>query len=267
MENMRSAAAMAQTYTTGPMFEVWRAKQAAGLWPSEVAMVRTHCSDLDAVICNVGCGAGRETFALHHWGYRNLSGVDFSETLVSAARRRSHHEGLSIRFEVASADQLPFAVASVDVITMFENIYGHIIPHSARVRSLAEGARVLKPGGRILMTVTSLHHSLLYRLYFQALELGRRFSNPTGMERGDKLLRHSQWPPGTGHRDAPRTHWFSPDEVPSDASRVGLTVLQQTTTNAVVRNPIADSVSYRGKGRLAFVLGRARVVLPQTGLP
>jgi SAM-dependent methyltransferase len=262
-----TADSMHKAYTAGPLFETWRAKQDMDLWPSELAMVRTHCQNPDALVANVGCGAGRETFALHRMGYRNLCGIGRSEALLDAARRRCSEQGLRIRFEVASAEQLPFAAESVDAITMFENICGHITPHSARLRSVAKAARVLKPGGKILLTVTSLHHSLLYMLYFQALELGRHLFNPRGMERGDKLLRRSVWPAGSSRRAAPRTHWFRPGEISSDASRVGLVVIQKTTTHALVLNAAADSLEYRGGGRLAFVLGRPDLALPQAGLP
>jgi SAM-dependent methyltransferase len=237
------------------MVEVWRSRQDAGLWPSERAMLQTHCRNLGAVVCNIGCGAGRETFALHKLGYQNLHGIDASETLLRAASARCREDGLKLHFEAAGADKLPFADATFDVITMFENLFGHITPHSARLQSLAEARRVLKPGGVILLTVTSLNHSRMYRFYFELLALVRRFYNPTGMESGDKPLKRGDWPPGAVRMTAPRTHWFSPDEIPADAKAVGLTVIQRTTTNAVARNPDADSFRYRGEGRLVYVLG------------
>lgn len=256
MNHTNAADSMIKTYTTGPLFKVWAAKQDAGLWPSELAMVRKHCQNPEATICNIGCGAGRETFALYRMGFRNLCGIDRSETLLEAACGRCRDEGLSIHFEAARADQLPFGEASLDVLTMFENLYGHITPHDARLRALAEARRVLRPGGVVLMTVTSMYHNVLYKLYIQALQLLRCLHNPGGMERGDKLLNRNHWPLGATRPTAPRTHWFCPEEVPADAARVRLTVIQRTTTSGVVRNPAADSLRYRGEGRLAYVLCR-----------
>jgi SAM-dependent methyltransferase len=265
MDHDSTADSMIEAYTAGPLFDTWRARQDAGLWPSELAMIQAHCRNPEAMICNIGCGAGRETFALYRRGCGNLVGIDCSEALLKAARGRCREEGLSIRFEAALADRLPFAESSIDVITMFENLYGHITPHDARLRSLVEARRVLKPGGVILMTVTSMHHSVFYRLYMHAIELLRCMEGPRGMEQGDKLLNRKRWPPGATRMTAPRTHWFRPEEIPADATRTGLTVIQRTTTNAVVRNSAADSLRYWGEGRLAYVLGRPTTADSQRG--
>lgn len=256
MSRMDAGLAMVRSYAAGPLYETWRSRQDAGLWPSELALIQTHCPEKKSAICTVGCGAGREAIALYRLQYADLCGIDSSERLLAAARDRCGAEGMSIRFELSGAERLPLAEASIDAITMFENIYGHITPHDVRLRALAEARRVLRPGGKVLMTVTSLRHRRLYELYFAALGQARRVYNPAGMEPGDKVLNRKEWPSGVTRLTAPRTHWFEPDEIPADAAVVGLSVVQRTTTDAVVSAPTQDSLTYRGAGRLVYVLGR-----------
>ncbi len=69
-------------------------------------------------------------------------GVDFSESMLALARRRYAH--LPIHWYWGDVQQLPFAEASVDVVTMGYGLRN--VPD--RQQCLREIWRVLKPGGR-----------------------------------------------------------------------------------------------------------------------
>ncbi|ESR24745.1 ubiquinone/menaquinone biosynthesis methyltransferase family protein [Lutibaculum baratangense AMV1] len=104
-------------------------------------------------LVDVACGTGRflrqvrEAFP----GLR-LTGIDLSQAYVEEARRHVGNLGRT-RFSVGMAENLPFADASVDIVT---TVYlFHELPPKIRREAAREFARILKPGG-ILVFMDSL---------------------------------------------------------------------------------------------------------------
>lgn len=98
-------------------------------------------------VIDIGTGTG--------WGARlaaglgaEVTGVDFAEGMIAAARTLSAHLGGGLAFEVAEAEALPFADASFDAAL---STYG-VMFSAAPERAAAEIARVLRPGGRMVLT-------------------------------------------------------------------------------------------------------------------
>jgi SAM-dependent methyltransferase len=243
--------AMAKLFGDGEYYAHWSKTRDRGLYPCEAAMVQTWCTHRDAAIVTIGCGTGRETFALYRLGYHNIRGVDCTEALLRIARDYAAAQHLAIPFDLASADALPLEDCSVDAITLFENLYGHITPYTARLAALAEARRVLRPGGLVFMTVTALAHRWRHYFYIRSLETLRLAYNPHSMEKGDKFMRRD---PRSQNRA--RSHWFRAYEVPDDAGRSGFAVLQQTTDRDIRLNPSGNSTRVHHGGRLLYVLGR-----------
>jgi ubiquinone/menaquinone biosynthesis C-methylase UbiE len=242
-------------YSTGAVYENWGSSRKRGLSDYESALIQTYCSDRDAAILTVGCGAGRETFALYKLGFRNVRGVDCTEALLQVAMNRNKEEGLSIELKLAMADNLPYPSNTFDIITVFENVYGHITPHSARMDSLTEIKRVLKPGGLVMIVVNSIYHRWRYFAAFKILETFRMLYNPNRMEKGDKFWGHARKVNPQGKAQV-KIHWFRPKEVPEDARKIGLSVLQATTIEGILKNPKVSSTKLRGQGWLIYVLQR-----------
>ncbi|HVS29242.1 MAG TPA: methyltransferase domain-containing protein, partial [Solirubrobacteraceae bacterium] len=97
-------------------------------------------------VVDLGCGAGDFTAALARAGVR-ATGIDVAEAALRHARER--HAGLELDFALAPVDgPLPLGDASVDVVWASE-----VIEHVAdTARWLSEVRRVLRPGGRLLLT-------------------------------------------------------------------------------------------------------------------
>lgn len=102
-------------------------------------------------VLDVGCGTGRH---LEAWKARGTSGVgvDRSEALLRVATKR----GLA----VARADMraLPFAAASVDLVTLLFTTFGYFENSTEDLRVLAEAARVLTPAGFIVLDLADPAH-------------------------------------------------------------------------------------------------------------
>jgi ubiquinone/menaquinone biosynthesis C-methylase UbiE len=113
-----------------------------------IGFVATADMPRGSAALDVGCGAGREAIFLATCGY-SVIGVDFSAAAIRIARQRAMAEGVTIDWHVADVLELPLDAKSVD----FVNDRGcfHVVQRRHRRRFANEIARVLKPGGRMLL--------------------------------------------------------------------------------------------------------------------
>jgi SAM-dependent methyltransferase len=97
-------------------------------------------------VVDIGCGGGTYTRAWHELGAATVTGVDFSEPILAAARE-SHGDlpGVSLRSGDAAATGLPDGCADV----VFERALVHHVPDLTAVA--VEAARLLRPGGVLLV--------------------------------------------------------------------------------------------------------------------
>ena len=77
-----------------------------------------------------------------------VTGVDFSEKLIIAARELAGRDGLSIRFDVGDAEDLPYENDSFDVVLSTFGVMFVSRPEQAA----KELARVCRKGGRLGLT-------------------------------------------------------------------------------------------------------------------
>ena len=114
-------------------------------------------------ILEIGCGTGNLAILARRLDPSvEVLGIDPDPKAISRARRKAQRAGLPIEFREAFAEQLPFTDASFDrVLSAF--MLHHVLP-DAKIPTLREALRVLKPGG-------SLH-----LLDFEAGEHPRGFS-------------------------------------------------------------------------------------------
>lgn len=101
------------------------------------ALARAPASALD-----VGCGEGRFCRLLSAQGV-TCTGIDPTPALIAQARALDSQS----RYEEASAESLPFADASFDLVVSYLSLID--IPDITR--AIPEMARVLKPGGALVI--------------------------------------------------------------------------------------------------------------------
>jgi cyclopropane fatty-acyl-phospholipid synthase-like methyltransferase len=103
------------------------------------------------VLLDVACGAGGPALRIAATTGCSVVGIDVHEQAVSTASSLAAQRGLSGRTEFRPTDAsgpLPFSDATFDAITCIDAI-NHL---SDRPRVIAEWARLLKAGGRLLFT-------------------------------------------------------------------------------------------------------------------
>ena len=113
----------------------------AALW--RIATVKAIAPVAGERILDVACGTGTSTTAIQAKGATAV-GVDFSSGMIREARRR--HPG--IEFVEGDAQALPFGDETFDAVTISFGLRNVKEPHTA----LAEMYRVLRPGGRVVIT-------------------------------------------------------------------------------------------------------------------
>ena len=97
-------------------------------------------------VLDVACGEGYGS-ALLARDAASVAGVDISQDAIAHARSR-YASVANLRFECAPCTRLPLEAASVDLAVSFETIE-HI---TEQAEFLAELARVLKPGGLLVLS-------------------------------------------------------------------------------------------------------------------
>jgi SAM-dependent methyltransferase len=113
-----------------------------GNWREYVTVHHRLGVDAGARLLDVACGSGLALELARIRG-ASCSGIDASARLVAVARDRN--PGCDIR--VGDMNALPWDPASFDIVTSFRGIWG-TTPHV-----FAEVYRVLRPGGRVAITV------------------------------------------------------------------------------------------------------------------
>lgn len=165
--------------------------------PSNVELVTTWAGQIDGQLLDAGCGPGHWTAYLADRG-NDARGVDRVPSFIDHARKTYPQ----VPFEVGSVDALADASRSVDGVLAWYSLIHHE-PGTIH-RPLAEFARVLRPGGRLLIgffigpTVEAFDHAVVTAYRWSAESLTAKLRS-AGFEVVETHTR-------TGFRSKPRPH-------------------------------------------------------------
>ncbi|CAI7974907.1 MULTISPECIES: class I SAM-dependent methyltransferase [Parafrankia] len=140
-----------------------------GVWgiPESRLNVLGHVVGLD--VLEMGCGGSQWSTALARRGAHPV-GLDLSERQLHHSRRLQRETGLEFPLVQASAEEVPFAAGSFDIVFADHGAFSFADPY----RAIPEAARILRPGGLLAFG----HVSPIYEI-----------SIPDGAEAaGDRLV-------------------------------------------------------------------------------
>lgn len=137
----RQFSASAASYATSSV-------HAAG--PDLPVLVRAAAPQAGEVALDIATGAGHTAMNIAPHCARVVAN-DITEGMLEQARQNAQQRGLSnITFEDGDAEALGYADGSFDLVTC--RVSAHHFPHPGRFA--AEAARVLRPGGRMVLIDT-----------------------------------------------------------------------------------------------------------------
>ena len=102
-------------------------------------------------VLDVGCGVGRPALRVASTTGAGVTGITISREQVEQASELAQAADMAdrVRFRYADGMDMPFEADSFDAVLAFESIV-----HMDRPTALREMTRVLKPGGRLVLTDT-----------------------------------------------------------------------------------------------------------------
>ncbi len=167
-------------------------------------------------LLDIGCGAGREAFALYDMGY-DVVGIDISEELVESASNAAQELRKPVELQTCNGTQLDFPDCSFHYVVIWGQALGNVPGRENREVLMRECRRVLKPGGRLAFSVHN--RDVCERI---ARDKGLiAMGHDLALQDGDLILR------GDSASDTPcYWHYFTGGEALSLSEQAGLSVIK-----------------------------------------
>ena len=125
------------------------------VWPYEgfvlntSRLLRRGAIDLDTTrVLDFGCGQGRHAIFFSKTGFKNVNGIDLSESAVRLASTWARAENVNVEFASYGGVRMPYEDRHFDLLSCFGTF--HHGPYGEQEALATEVDRVIRPGGFFL---------------------------------------------------------------------------------------------------------------------
>ncbi|MEZ5337239.1 MAG: class I SAM-dependent methyltransferase [bacterium] len=145
MSDERFANFWNERYLSGDHLELWEEDSPSAEFGKLLDALRLPVASR---VLDLGCGTGLEALSMARRGWQ-VSGIDISPEAIRLATQRATGSGLAIELHCGNVLQLPWELATFRLLT--DRGCLHLIPQRHWPAYGAEAARVLQPGGLLLL--------------------------------------------------------------------------------------------------------------------
>jgi ubiquinone/menaquinone biosynthesis C-methylase UbiE len=191
-----------------PHFDITRYKP----WPESKRFISTLPKG--STVLDLGCGNGRNSIYLAKEGM-DVVGLDFSRALLKIVSNKVEWKDVREKVRLIEGDcaWLPFKNNSFDAVLYIATLH-HLPTPQERLNSPLEVKRILKPGGRSLVSAWAQEQEK----FKQELEISKK-NKDEGAEYGDIFL---PWKMKEGREYQRYYHLFSKEEFEDLIEKSGL---------------------------------------------
>ena len=119
-------------------------------------MIEEYLTKPEMKILDVGCGTGRHAINLATRGYKNITAIDLSPSMIGAAKEAAKGENVHVDFRVCDARELPFESEFDAAICLCEGAFGLLENDAENYKVLRAVHKSLKKQGIFILTTLNL---------------------------------------------------------------------------------------------------------------
>jgi len=197
-------------------------------------------------VLNIGCGAGREAFALAEQGFE-VVGIDVASGMIAEAKHHAQTFGKNVQFEVRSGTALDYPSNSFDCVLISAGVYSHIPTRQLRIDMLKKINDLLTPNGILFFSVLYRTGSFFSRI--SLYDAFRSIARPLLKKRlhsepGDIIVRHVS-PVGTSSKFCYLHLFKEGGEVLEELSSAGLDGFEDEKSSFWIVRPLEEANNQR----------------------
>jgi ubiquinone/menaquinone biosynthesis C-methylase UbiE len=161
--NSVDAELMSRFDQTADSYDTERYHSDSGVFLNELeARVVVEWAGSGSRSLDIPCGTGRLTISLAHFCEEVIAG-DISIKMLAIAQEKARRKSIAnVTFMQVNGRKLSFSENTLDTVICFNFL--HLIPNDQKIEFMAEFARVLKPGGKLIVEFKSPFYGLLLGL-------------------------------------------------------------------------------------------------------